>query len=265
MKPEYSTAIRDLLHASVGRTANLVLPPVTRFAVISSGRSGSNFLNSLMRSHRRVVQHGEIFGEFHLEAQSVRDRINRAGIIGYLNRRLDRMGIEHATGIKLLYNNFEERYGHVRGIPGTEQILPYMIEDPDIRIVHLVREDKLATLISHELAMGSKQWVKGGYGARTVHLDPDWVQGMFEKIDRWEARIPTLFADNRRLDMTYDTLVSQTESEMKRVFDFLNLAPVAVKSPLTKQNKRAKSQVVENFNELRQAFAGTPYEDLIRE
>ena len=133
MQPGYSVPIKDLLHASIGAAASLILPPVKKFVILSSGRSGSNLLSSLMKSHPKVTQHGEVFGEFQLESQLVRRRINQAGACRYLDRRLGRMTTEEAAGVKILYGNLEARYGEVRGIPGNDALLGHLQTSPDIR------------------------------------------------------------------------------------------------------------------------------------
>lgn len=259
MDPKYAMLIKDALHKTVGITASLILPPVKKFVILSSGRSGSNLLASFMKSHPKIFQHGEIFGEFQLEYPSVRRRINRAGLGTYLDQRLSRMTTEEAAGVKILYGNLEPRYGEIRGIPGTDALMDHMLADPAIRIVHLRREDKLAMLISMRLANELSQWVSGSYGDTTVILPVDWVREQFAWLEGWEARIASHFPEDRLLDMSYEGLVADTSGEMARLVEFLELKAAPVSSRMSRQNKRSKAEVVENYAELCEAFAGTPY------
>jgi LPS sulfotransferase NodH len=265
MQPHYAVPLKDLLHATAGATASLALPPVKKFVILSSGRSGSNLLTSFMKSHPRVFQHGEIFGEFQLESPSVRRRINRAGLGAYLDRRLSRLTIEEAVGVKILYSNLEPRYGEVRGIPGTDTLMDHMLADPALRIIHLRREDKLAMLISMRLANELGQWVSGSYGDTTVTLPVDWVREQFVWLEGWEARIVAHFPEERLLDMSYEGLVADTPGEMARLFAFLDLKTAPVRSRMSKQNKRGKAEVVENYAELSAAFADTQYAPMFTE
>ena len=114
------------------------------------------------------MQHGEIFGEFQLKSSHVCRRINRVGVTAYLDQRLERMAFELATGVKILYGNLEPNYGRERGIPGTEALPRHIANDPSLRIIHLVREDKLATLISAKLARKTQQWQEGSYGGQSI-------------------------------------------------------------------------------------------------
>lgn len=195
----------------------------------------------------------------------MRRRINKVGVNAYLDRRLSRLTTERLTGVKILYGNLEARYGKVRGIPGNEKLLPHMLADPAIRIVHLRRKDKLALLISLRLAGELHNWESGSYGDKTVEMPVDWVRDRFEWLSSWETRIAQEFPQDRLLQMTYEDLVADTRGEMARLFDFLDLEPAEVTSRMSRQNTRSKAEVVENYDELRAAFAGTPYAGLFED
>ncbi len=265
MDPRLSMPIKNLLRLTIGRAADAVLPGTTRFVVLTSGRSGSNFLTSLMKSHRRIVQHGEIFGEFQLRSSLVRNHINRVGVTSYLDRRLERMTWEAATGVKILYGNLEPGYGENWGIPGNDALPGHISDDPDLRIIHLVREDKLAMLVSARLASKTRTWLKGSYGGQSVTLPADWVRSRFEWLETWENWVATAIPPDRVLQTTYETLVARQSPEVDRVFKFLGVPPATVTSPLKKQLRRPKSEVVRNYRELCAEFRGTRYEALFSE
>ncbi len=262
MRPHYSTLLKDILHRTVGKTAAAFSPPVKKFIILSSGRAGSNLLVSLMKSHPGIFQHSEILGEFQLESQLIRRRISKVGVNAYLDRRLSRIGFEKAIGLKLLYGNLEARYGEVRGVPGVEHLLEHVLKNPNIRVIHLRREDKLALLVSIRLANELRQWVSGGYGDTTIEMPVEWVTQKFEWLEAWEARIAQLFPASRLHQMTYEQLAGNTETEMRRLFSFLDLEPAETQSRMSKQNKRTKSEIIENFEELRSAFSGSRFAPL---
>lgn len=265
MEPRYSMPIKNLLRLTIGRVADAVLPENTRFVVLTSGRSGSNFLASLMKSHRRIVQHGEIFGEFQLQSSEVRSNINRVGVTSYLDHRLERMAWEAATGVKILYGNLEPSYGDEWGIPGNDALSGHIASDPSLRVIHLVREDKLAMLVSARLASKTQTWLKGNYGGQSVTLPPDWVRSRFEWLETWENWVATAIPPSRVLQTTYEALVAQNSTEVDRVFESLGVPPAKVTSPLKKQLRRPKSEVVKNYRELCAEFRGTRYEELFAE
>lgn len=260
MRPGISTPIRDLLHATVGAAASLALPPVKSFVVLSSGRSGSNLLSSLMKSHPKITQHGEIFGEYQLESRVVRRRIKQVGACAYLDRRLSRMTTERAAGVKILYNNLEARYGEVRGAPGTEKLLDHIAARRDLRVIHLVREDKAALLISNRLANELQRWTGGGYGDQTITIPVDWAREQIAYLESWNARITAAIPPDRLLAMTYEALAADPPTEMSSVFSFIGVEAAPVSTAMSKQNRRSKFEVVENIDELREAFGGTAHE-----
>ncbi|CAG0940082.1 hypothetical protein BROC_00895 [Candidatus Brocadiaceae bacterium] len=56
------------------QTIGYFMPYPTKFVVISSGRSGSNFLLSLLSSHPSIRIHGEVVGESRLRNMSMEIR-----------------------------------------------------------------------------------------------------------------------------------------------------------------------------------------------
>lgn len=265
MKPSYTVPAKDLLRLTVGRASSLMLPDTKRFMVLTSGRSGSNLLVSLMKAHRGIRQHGEIFGEYQLESKRVRRRINQIGVARYLDQRLERIAFESATGVKLLYGNMESQYGRERGIHGVGALPRHIAADPRLLVVHLVRRDRFATVISAGLANKTRQWLNGSYGGQRVRLPVEWVQSRFEWLEAWDDWVDQAIPPSRLLQINYETLVADTGAEIGRVFDFLGVRRTEVVSSVRKQRKRPKSKVVENFGELRAAFRGTPYAPMFDE
>lgn len=265
LKPGYTVPVKDLLRLTVGRASSLMLPDTKRFIVLTSGRSGSNLLVSLMNAHRGIRQHGEIFGEYQLGSRSVRRRINNAGAARYLDQRLERMAFELATGVKVLYGNMEAQYGRERGISGIEALPQSIVADSRLFVVHLVRMNKLATVVSAGLADKTRQWLHGSYGDQRIRLSVDWLQSRFEWLAEWEDWVHRAIPASRVLRTTYEDLVADTDGEIGRVFDFLGVPRAEVASPVKRQSRRSKSEVVENFAELRAAFHGTPYAPMFDE
>ncbi len=265
MKPANAALIKDCLHASTGRLSSLFLPPVKKYAILTAGRSGSNLLVSLIKSIPKTRQHGEIIGEYQLQSASVRRRICSVGPEAYLDRRLSRMSNEAIVGVKLLYRHLEDDYGEKFGITDTSGLTEYLRSAEDIRLIHLKRKDRLAAVISTRLAYESREWVGGSYGDRTLVLPVDWVRRRFERLENWEAKIARTYRSDRLLEMTYEDLIAQKDVEMRRLCDFLDVPPAPFHSKMSKQNKRAKSEVVENFAELKDAFAHTRYAPLFEE
>ena len=175
------------------------------------------------------------------------------------------MAFELATGVKILYGNLEPNYGRERGIPGTEALPRHIANDPSLRIIHLVREDKLATLISAKLARKTQQWQEGSYGGQSIGLPVDWVRSQFEWLEAWEDWVATTIPPSQVIQTTYESLVADTSAETNRVFEFLGVPPAQVTSPLKKQLRRPKLEVVENYRELSKAFRGTRYAPMFAE
>lgn len=265
MKPKYSTALRDGLHYSVGKVADALLPPTKKMIIVSPGRAGSNLLMSFIKSIPSNFQHGEIFGEYQVQSAAVRSKINSAGPIEYLNRRLNRTTTESFTGVKILYRHFEPEYGDKYGIPGNGVLWEHICERDDIFVVHQHRVDKFSMLLSNRLAFASDQWTGGSYNGAQVHMPVDWVEEQLEWLESWELKIAAEVPADRLLDMTYENLTQDTEGELKKFFAFMNVPEVPVQSKMTKQNKKTKAESIDNYDQLRAHFAETRFAPFFNE
>ena len=70
---------KDLLRASTGRLGDTFCSPSTKLVIFSRGRTGSNLLVSLLRSHPQIWHHHEIFGEYYLQHDFIRNEVNKLG------------------------------------------------------------------------------------------------------------------------------------------------------------------------------------------
>jgi hypothetical protein len=97
----------------------------------------------------------------------------------------------------------------------------------------------------------------------TIKLTYDERQDEFAQTEQWQRYYDAAFAKHPFVEMYYEDLVADRFGEMAWVLDLLGLGleSCELESPLRKQNTRALEDVLENFAELRQRFADTPYAD----
>ena len=137
---------KDLLRASTGRLGDTFCSPSTKLVIFSRGRTGSNLLVSLLRSHPQIWHHHEIFGEYYLQHDFIRNEVNRLGAVAYFERVLQRMFIERVVGVKFLYFHLEPEWARQWNVPDVPTLLPVLRQRRDLRIIHLKRRNHLATL-----------------------------------------------------------------------------------------------------------------------
>ena len=184
------------------------------------------------------------------------------------------MLFERVVGVKFLYYQLEPEYAARWSVPALPSLLPVLQERTDLRIIHLKRRNRLATLVSWKLARQTDLWSQLGgrqsqsvrsrnsmYGEITFHLSYDECRDEFARIGKWEQFYDAAFTEHPFLEMYYEDLVADGRAETTRVLEFLGLESRELRSPLRRQNTRALEEVVENFAELQRRFADTPYAD----
>jgi LPS sulfotransferase NodH len=270
---------KDVLRASTGRLGEALCSPSTKLVIFSRGRTGSNFLGWLLRSHPQIRHHGEILGEDYLRHRHFRNQINRIGVVPYFEWATRRMFTERVVGVKFLYWQLEPDHARRWNVPEIPSLLPVLEQRRDLRIIHLKRRNRLATLVSWKLAQRTDRWAqlsRGGesqpvrprdsvYGDVTVNLSYDECQAEFAQVEKWEQLYDATFAEHPFLEMYYEDLVADRRGETTRALEFLGLEGRELKSRLRRQNTRALEDVVENFAELQRRFANTPYAEFFTE
>jgi LPS sulfotransferase NodH len=273
VKARVKKLTKDLLRASTGRLGAALCSPSTKLVIFSRGRTGSNLLVSLLRSHPQIWHHHEIFGEYYLQHGFIRDEINRMGAVAYFERVTRRMFTERVVGVKFLYFQLEPEYAHHWNVPDIPSLLPVLKERRDLRIIHLKRRNRLATLVSWKLARHTRRWARLGPGQLSrsdqsrdsmyddvmITLSPDECRNEFAQIEQWERYYDAAFANHPYVEMYYEDLVTDRRGEMTRALELLGLEDCELQSPLRRQNTRTLEDVVENFEELRRCFENTDY------
>jgi hypothetical protein len=205
----------------------------------------------------------------------------------FLERYVYRPDAGVVTGFKLLY-------AHVWGTPG---LLDYLVSDLPLRVVHLKRRNQLRVLVSTRLAERTGVWqVDRGFAPDQLRSARLWTRALrrpgraIAALRKWlrqppaasdkEALILTvdecvqffvraaheeehfsrLFADHPAHELFYEDLAGDRDRTLRRIHEFLGLAPERSTVTLQRQNPEPLEELIANYDELRRAFAGTPQE-----
>lgn len=242
-----------------GSTARL---PVW-FVIVSSERTGSTLLVSLLASHPDIGVAGEVFNARHAEEPipwaPVQDRLDLIGLrredFRELLVELAREAIlrdKAAFGFKLHYSQAETR----------RDVVELLRSIHDLRVVHLVRENRLRRLVSHERAQRSDEWVRlAGHGdgdrgpAASVTLDFEACVEDFATHMEHEQQTRLAFAGKRVLELTYERLAADPAAAADEVLDFLDLPRRALTSSTAKTGERSLRSALANHDDLKARFA----------
>jgi LPS sulfotransferase NodH len=235
-----------------------------RFIVLGRSRVGSNLLRSLLNAHPQVVTYGEVFRDAgtqdwdhvgYFQTPATRSHVERDPV-RFLDRRLFGRYPQtmRAVGFKLFYYHARD------GVQAD--IWPWLVERRDIRVIHLKRENLLQTHVSRKRAALTGRWVNTSRQpehAVSVRLEYEELLADFEQTRAWETEGDRAFAGHPMLQVQYEQLASDYQTEARRLEAFLGVAPHVVQPATFQQSTQSLSATVSNYRELKARFEGSPW------
>jgi LPS sulfotransferase NodH len=233
-----------------------------RFVLVAHARTGSNLLSSALQQHPRVVMLGELFHDnpqdclTNYYSSSTYSGGDGAEFLDRLYRGYDRQG--SAVGFKI-------QYGQASVHAGAQAAWRFLIGHTEIRVIRLERANLMAAYTSLKTAMQTGEWVRTAGGPATnetvtLRLDPTECLGYFQMIERYTQRARTAFRNHHVLHLMYEhDLCESFEVSLRRVQEFLGVSNFPITPRTQKQSDSELSEQIENFAELADYFADSPY------
>jgi len=246
------------------------------FIVLAAHRSGNTLLLNSLGSHPQVQCHKKVFTlNIVIKRLLILDRSNSPFYkfrIASLKRRLDYIfrkkqlindfmtelctppdGVK-AVGVRVIYAQANKH----------PEILEWAIEN-DVSIIHLVRENSLKTLVSS--ATAQKRGLSHSTSRVepvTIHLSPFKLKLQLSRLTSQIEKYRTLLKDKRHLVISYESLVANREAEMRRMLEFLDIDQfVPMTTDLVKLNPDTLEDIIENYDQVKQALGGTAFEKFL--
>ena len=239
-----------------------------KFCILTTQRSGSAWLISLLDSHPQIKAFYEIFlahwaGDDFLVSFPNYQKDN-SGLrpwltFKYLNE-LDHYPGEHETiGFKIMYNQLVRH----------PEVLAKLVAD-NYKIIHLVRENYL------DLAISSASMVQNGLihtktdvKANPVTLDPPLLLKYLSRQESFLSFAQLLLKalPIPKLQITYNDLCKAQEATLNSLTDFLEIpnSEYILSSDRKKVNKGSYRQKIANYDQVRQALSGTKFAKMLSE
>ncbi len=253
-------------HENASRIFRLVIkkPPV-KFLVICNARTGSNYLMTALGSHPLIRHFWEPFGPHSLRhKEGVKKKILELGLVPYLEHLMQRQGSEALAGFKILYGQLEDSYGENHGVPDIADVRKFLQRSDGLKVIHLKRHNKLATIASLMLAIDTKRFLihdpEDRETERQVEIPADSCEWNFEQIVKYEKRFDNFFAEHRKIEIYYEDLVAEPDRVGSLILEFLGVPDRLLHSRLVKQNVRPLNEVITNYAELKAYFSNTPWD-----
>lgn len=238
------------------------------FVILGYYRTGSNYLQSLLNSMPSVVTYSEVFfndkifwanGVYGHEIEDpalLADRLENP--VKFLEDHLYRKYASHvkAVGFKYLYPQFEdERF---------QSVAEYLKDHPDLKVIHLKRANFLRIRLSLEILLRQNKVAvatsEKSLGTRNpVHFEPADLLKQFESLERRVQSAEKFFENHPVMEVEYSEFEHEPDQVLVRLCDFLGVPYQKPFSPLKKLNKKPLSEALDNYEELKRAFANTKW------
>lgn len=271
-----------------------------RFIILSHARTGSTMLASALHLSPEIACFREIFNPlragvgFHVEGYDNHSSADRELRDADFRRFLrERIFCEHPTPVRAA--GFKIEYSHFQAFPG---LLDELVNDPELRVIHVRRRNLLRVMISERIAVQSGVWVEDKrktfrsklrlsntlraalhplrVGSRlwrflrpreapwkatrqALSLSPDECGAFFREIEETSSSFDRTFGDHPLLPVYYEDLVAQRGRVLDGVQSFLGLQTQRLAPTTRRQNPEPLSDLIANYDELWRAFQGTPY------
>lgn len=234
------------------------------FVLVSSERSGSGYLNSLLASHREITMAGE-----HFHGKRMRDSsFKRLDMVDELERSLKRRKAERVRGIKFLHHQLHPEYADHLDIASYKRLQEFLLVRDDLKIVHLTRKNKLRLVLSRHVVRktGVCHVKKNKNSAKSIrdlsiYLDPRIVIEDIEKTQWYEDSFRKQYQGREMHEVIYEDLLTQTHQVLSGVQKYLDVCPSELVSDQMRLSSRDLREVIENYDELRREMRSCGMED----
>jgi LPS sulfotransferase NodH len=241
-----------------------------KFIILSRSRTGSEYLRSLLNSHREISVFGELF--------QLKDQINWH-FPGYYGSRKQRAVLEENPVLFLEKEVFRTHPNHKKAVgfkifyyhaqDGNHKSVWNILQNQkDLKVIHLKRKNILKTHLSKKRANNTGKWIKltkENEEFEPIVLDYDECLYEFTKTRTWEEQYSTLFEGHDQLEVFYENLTKDTHNEVQRILKFLGVKEEELKSNTYKQSGQPISKAIANYFELKERFKGTLWEEFFYE
>jgi LPS sulfotransferase NodH len=232
-------------------------PSFSKYVVLCEGRTGSNYLRSLLNGSPFIQDHGEVFNP-NKNMIIEKEYIKRHGWESYFYSHFMVCDDILASGIKLKYDQLSLMRSDSRKT--NRNLMELLLQRTDIKIIHLKRKNLLNLLVSRKIAKSTGQWMltdeKNRVNSKTMHINLNQCLNSFKQIEYKQDLVEKRFVNHEKIDVYYEDLVQNPTGTVKTILNFLHheIPLYEIKSHVLKQNKQSLDEIIDNYNELKEYF-----------
>jgi len=247
------------------RLSNYFLPKDNKlyspFIILCHPRSGSTLLHTYLNYHPNILSLGEYFGGKIRNSNST-DKTNAVELINEEIFTLYSRSIQ-SVGVKFFFQYTDYPLGR--------DMISLLASRQSIRVVYLYRENLLRNLVSLRIAENTGQYTmwkecqKMEVEKRKIYIPVEECISQLMRMDEQSNRCKQLFQNHDILSISYESLVNYPTVALTKVQEFLQVKPHKLQSLLLRQNPEPLTELIENYNEIKQALASTKWAKMAEE
>jgi len=243
-------------------------PAPTRYLITGLPRAGTNLLLHALSAHPQVLAYNELFnvhkvlwGSSDMDEEAdptyleFRDQHPLAFIEHVMTPNLPEI---RAVGFKLFYMQ--------AGLEESEKfqlVWPYMQRMKGLKVVDIVRRNRLEQAFSWIKARRTQVWIETGDAPhdsqKSLFIPYDELLGYFRWFNSMQHLRLKLLDGMDVLEVKYEQLVEDYPSHILRVQQHLGVIPLRLPPSTRKQRTRPIHRSIANYEDLRRQFAQTPF------
>jgi len=258
---------------------------MNRHIILTSGRSGSNYLTNTLNQHPHLANYGEVLASmlipYKFYQRCKQYKICHGSIIDYLNYVYSSKAFFYTAQFYSAYSHIKKKkpirfktWGKISTLGTKDFFLNYrqknavdfLISNKDIAMIYLYRENNLRRYLSTVFLRKTQiSATEKKIEVSKVHIEPEHMMTHLEAIDKEvedEKRIVSQLNTHRLLTIRYEDYFASSESVLsynQQVFEFLGVEPIQLKSQQQKILPQAMRDMVDNYEEFRACLINTQY------
>lgn len=224
-----------------------------KFVIICDSRTGSTLLLNMLGFHPEIEVEGERF-----------KNINKRSGIDIWN------SIFRKRQARIKYVGFKLFYFHSQG--EDKSVWDSLNNDKSITIIHLRRENMFRSLVSKKIGLNTKQWTENinskkniDLSKKKVEIDINECESYFNQISSYQSQTDEAYKNHKLIPILYEDLSSNPRLVIDQLYLKLGVKGFKRNSELKKQNPEKLSELIINYNELKQHFNNSKWDYLFNE
>lgn len=252
-----------------------------RFVIISYLRSGTHLLRTALESHPAIRCQTEIFNSdnpnlpYSLDT-STQEVLNNQ-VYKNINAKTTRVGFV----LQAYHPNDLKAFPGIRANPHWSNIWDMLKAMPDLKVIHLRRNNLLKRHLSHVQARTSGQW--HNWKAETLNnislieappathidrydvkqhihsLNAEVLEQDFNEVESWHKFAEQKLDNKASIKLSYENLHRNFDNECRKALEFLGVDNIELQSSVRKLENRSLRASIKNYDELKKRFSTSPW------